>query len=184
MSYHMLKHLRSQGHCEPRLTVPQILKWADDFHHRTGLWPNTTSGRIHSTKVTWRGINQSLLRGNPGLSPGSSLKDLLSQHRSTRNYGSPPKLIRRVIIRWAKSHFQRTGKWPSRTAGHVEETPDETWGAIHSALRAGRRGLPSGSSLPLFLAMHGLKRHRQRPPSLTLPQILNWADEFHARHGR
>jgi hypothetical protein len=29
-----------------RLTIKQILAWADEHHHRTGRWPSASSGRI------------------------------------------------------------------------------------------------------------------------------------------
>jgi hypothetical protein len=51
------------------------------------------------------------------------------------------------------------------------------------ALRKGLRGLPGGSSLAQLLAAKCGARNLQAAPTLTVEQILTWADEHHARTG-
>ena len=168
----------------PALSVEQILKWADKFHARHGKWPMINSGRVdESPKDNWAGINASLRDGKRGLKGASSLANLLLKHRGVRHLRYVPDLNEDPLVRWAKAHYQRTGKWPTANAGRVDEAPDETWDSVASALKRGGRGLPAGSSLARLLAARGLKRnHRQLPP-LTIRQILDWAGDFHVRHG-
>lgn len=66
----------------PRLTVAQILRWADGFHERTGGWPVMYSGAIpEQPGEMWRHVDSALRRGIRGLPGGSSLYRLLRQHR-------------------------------------------------------------------------------------------------------
>jgi hypothetical protein len=45
----------------PRLTVQQILAWADTHHERTGRWPTAASGAIPGAPVeTWGAVNLAL----------------------------------------------------------------------------------------------------------------------------
>src|SRR5207249_616916 len=70
----------------PPLTVDKILAWADAFRRRTGDWPNTSSGPIEfAPDETWGAVNLALHRGMRGLPPGSSLIELLAEHRGVRN---------------------------------------------------------------------------------------------------
>lgn len=169
---------------KPGLTVSQVLVWADDFHRRTGHWPNRSSGRIPLKNETWSAINQALNKGCRGFLAGSSLAKLLCLHRGVRNRSNLPDLKEREIVQWAKVHFQRTGEWPTLNSGGIHGLPGDTWYAVNAALFKGSRGLPGGSSLARLLARRGLKRHPDHPPVLTVKQILKWADDFHARHGK
>lgn len=168
---------------KPRLTVRQVLEWADSFHRRTGCWPKKDSGRIPLTNETWCGIHQALSKGCRGFSAGSTLAKLLSEHRGVRNRMDLPILKEKEIVLWAKAHFQRTGEWPTVNSG-IHGLPRETWYAVNAALFRGTRGLPGGTSLTRLLASQGLKRNRLTPPALSVNQILQWADAYYARHGR
>ncbi len=76
-----------------------------------------------------------------------------------------PPLIVTEILRWAKSHHARTGKWPSAGPERVKESPDLTWRAIDDALRTGNRGLPRTRGLARLLDKHcGSRRLRSRRP--------------------
>src|SRR5262249_43887591 len=60
----------------------------------------------------------------------------------------------------------------------------ETWAAVQTALKVGRRGLPGGSSLARFLATRrGVRNPKQLPP-LTVGQIRAWARAHRRRTGR
>ena len=137
----------------PPLSMERILEWADSHNLRTGEWPHANSGLIPEAEVeTWIAVNNALYHGYRGLLGGSSLSRLLSQERGARNPKSLPPLDESRILEWADVHFPRTGKWPNRTSGAVEESPGETWYSIARALSLGLRGLPKGGSLSELLA--------------------------------
>ncbi|HZU39320.1 MAG TPA: hypothetical protein VFA18_25565, partial [Gemmataceae bacterium] len=79
--------------------------------------------------------------------------------------------------------YERTGLWPRRTFGRIPGTLGETWSAVNSALRAGLRGLPGGSSLARLLAEHRGVRNPKGLRPYTVEQILAWADAHHERTG-
>jgi hypothetical protein len=69
----------------PRLTIKQILRWADAHHQATGRWPNWLSGRVeHASQETWRSVNLALYKGTRGLPGGSTLFRLLRTARGVR----------------------------------------------------------------------------------------------------
>src|SRR5438045_3597588 len=94
----------------------------------------------------------------------------------------PPLTIAQILA-WADSHQACTGSWPNTTTGPVADTTGETWGAIDTALRQGRRGLDRGSSLAQLLGQERGVRNRRAPPELTEEQILAWARAHQARTG-
>lgn len=142
----------------PDLTVEQILAWADALHERTGEWPRVQSGPIDGTDgVTWVAIEAALQKGNRGLSGGASLAQLLSARRGVRNSAAPPGLTIDQILIWVDAYHQRTGQWPKKDSGPVDEAPGETWTAVNHALRRGSRALPGGSSLLRLIEEHQSK---------------------------
>ena len=184
---------RSAAHAPP-ITIPQILSWADAFHDRTGKWPTTDGGAIDlAVGETWRKIESALSRGLRGLPGGSSLAGLLAQERGATTHRA---LNIPEILRWADAYHERNGTWPNSTSGPIPEASGETWKRVHGALRDGRRGLPSGSSLGKLLGAErgaqystGLGTEcgpprKDRKSFLTIQQILAWADLFHDRTGR
>jgi hypothetical protein len=132
--------------------IKQILTWATVHYRRTGVWPNSKSGRIAEAPAeTWDGINWSLTKGRRGLRATTSLHWLICEHR-----GTPPRerqpVTKRQILRWADAYYERMGKWPSTLSGPIAETPSRTWSAINQALRNGYSGLAGSSSLSKLLA--------------------------------
>jgi hypothetical protein len=95
-----------------------------------------------------------LEQGKRGLPPGSSLVQLLAEHRGYRNIQHLPRLTYRGILEWADAHYRRTGTWPTRRSGSILEAPGETWSTVNAALQQGRRGLPPGPSLAQLLQQH------------------------------
>jgi hypothetical protein len=88
------------------------------------------------------------------------------------------------ILQWARDFHWRTKKWPTIGSGPNPGTRGETWRRVDSALRLGLRGLPGGSSLPRLLdEEYGVPNTLSRA-SLTVAQILLWADAFHRQHGK
>src|SRR5262249_11835940 len=130
----------------------EMLSWADAHHEQTGRWPRRVSERAgRPAGETWSAIDSALSQGVRGLPGGSTLSRLLAEHRGVRNKSALPRLSRAKILRWARAHRRRHGKWPVEGSGMVEGAPGETWKAVDMALRYGLRGLPGGSSLAKFL---------------------------------
>ena len=172
-------------HRRQRLTLKQIVEWADAHRRRTGRWPTHTSGRVVGGRgEAWSGIESALVRGHRGLRGGSSLARLLEDRRGYRNPASRPRLTIKQILVWADAHHNRTGKWPTRTSGPIKGAPGETWRTVDDALFKGQRGIKGGSSVARLLAKRRGHRNPKGLPKLTIPQILRWADAHYRRTGR
>jgi hypothetical protein len=77
------------GQNRPKLTIAQILAWADAHHARTGRWPTMASGPIPETLgENWGAIYYALDDGNRGLPRRDSLPGLLARHRRDRGQGA------------------------------------------------------------------------------------------------
>ena len=87
------------------------------------------------------------------------------------------------ILAWADAYHEQTGQWPTVRAGTIEGSSGETWGRIDHSLFDGRRGLPAGSSLAKLLAKYRRAPNRMALPSLSIEQILKWADTEQRRTG-
>ena len=155
----------------PPLTVEQILAWIDAHKAATGDWPNQKSGKVTDADETWLGIDATLRAGRRDLPRGSSLAKLLAEHRDVRNIHGLPPLTVKQILTWVDAYKTVTGAWPSSKSGKVTDA-DETWLGIDATLRAGRRGLPRGSSLAKLLAEHRALRNIKDLAPLTIQQIL------------
>jgi hypothetical protein len=145
----------------PRLSVSQILNWADAFFQRHGYWPLRDSGPVAGVRLeSWLGIDTALRCGLRGLSRSVSLAQFLNKHRNLfRGKTRRPKIIREserltmeMITAWGRAFRRRTGRWPNRNAGPVAEFPGMKWSAVNAALEQGHRGLPGGSSLARVFA--------------------------------
>jgi hypothetical protein len=135
-------------HHLPRLTVKQILAWADAFRRRRGFWPSSHSGSVDGVRgETWSGVNAALQAGRRGFPGGSSLARLLARQRGARNPKAPPRLTVKKILLWADDYHARTDEWPSRKSGPIPQAEGETWAMIDRALSKGKRGLPGTASL-------------------------------------
>jgi len=167
-----------------RLTIAQILTWADAWHRRTGSWPQRHSGTIPGSRgLDWRIVDRALRRGRCGLKRGSTLARLLAKKRGVTYRLSQPPLSERLILRWADRHHRRTGSWPNHLSGRIVGSRGESWGKVHTALYCGGRGLPGGSSLAdLFARRRGARNKRNLPP-FTEELIVEWADEHYRRFG-
>src|SRR5439155_16597463 len=109
---------------------------------------------------------KALRRGRRGL-PESSLADLLAQHRGRRNHYDLPPLTLAQVTAWCDDHHERTGTWPTRTAGPVLAAPGEVWSAVATALVEGHRDLPAGWSLARLLAAFRGVKNRKASPALS-----------------
>jgi hypothetical protein len=166
------------------LTEEQILAWADAHQQKFGEWPNVNTGTVcDASDETWRGLDGALRYGSRGLEGSSSLAKLLAEHRGVRNAKDLPALTEAEILAWADAFHTRNQQWPTRISGEIEEAPGETWAAADNALFQGLRSLPGGSSLAKLLAERRGVRNIADLPTLTVEQILAWADAHHQRLG-
>jgi hypothetical protein len=171
--------------CRPALTVSQILEWADAHKQRTGAWPTADSGAVAGVVgEVWGNIDQALINGNRDLPGGSSIARLLSTHRGTRNKMRLPGFTIDQILSWADAHRIATGQWPTHQSGSVAGARGETWFRVDKALRDGLRSLGGGSSLARLLTEYRGQRNHMDLPSLTVTQILDWADAHFRLTGR
>src|SRR5208283_931343 len=77
----------------PPLSYNLILRWADAHHHRTGEWPQETSGEVVGAPgETWFAVDRAMRFPVRGLLGGSSLAQLLAQERGVRNRSALPPL--------------------------------------------------------------------------------------------
>ncbi len=169
----------------PRLSVSEVLAWADAHHRRTGEWPRCQSGLVPDGPPgeNWRRIDNALRYGLRGLPGGSSLAQVLAQERQARNHLGAASLTEALVLAWADAHHGRTGRWPTHSCGPVEGAPGETWRGLDLALRAGHRSLPGGSSLARLLARERAARNRKGLAPLTVGQVLAWCDAHRGRTG-
>jgi predicted helicase len=176
---------RMEGLLKDRLTIEQILNWADDHNRKTGQWPRIESGLVEKEpSEKWANINAALSRGERGLPGGSSITQLLTNKRGVRNKKKPPLLSQKQILKWADDHHRKTGKWPTRSSGNLSSVTGESWGSVDGALFEGLRGLPGGSSLARLLAENRGVRNPKGLPDLTIDRVLEWAGSHHRRTGR
>lgn len=147
-------HRKKRNHLAlPPLSKKKILAWADAHFQRTGKWPTANSGPVQdAVGERWNLIDYALRQGQRGLPGGSSLLRLLVKKRGVRNPLCLPPLTEDDIVRWATQHVERTGTWPKYNSGPIPDAPGETWAAVDSALRHGKRSLAGSSSLAKFVA--------------------------------
>jgi hypothetical protein len=178
----LVEHRGPEARPRPaRLTLQQILAWADAHHAATGEWPKATSGAIAAAPAdTWGKIELALRQQGRGLKGKTSLARLLAEHRGKRHPDDVPRLTLDQILAWADLHHAATGEWPTPFSGPVAAAPGETWSRIQGALYQGSRGLPGGTTLPQVLA----GRKPPPNPTLTVAQIRTWAEGYHQANGR
>jgi hypothetical protein len=165
--------------------VGQILAWADAHFARTGRWPKCTDRHVFDDlNEKWCNLDQALRDGCRGLLRGSSLPQVLAEHRGVRNIADLPVLTEDIILAWADAHFARTGDWPRTDTGPVIDSPGDVWITLDASLNEGRRGLPGGSSLAQLLQQRRGVRYHLGLPKFTAGQILRWAKAHRRQTGR
>lgn len=168
----------------PKLTLKQILRWADAHYARTGEWPSREAGPIpEAPGDKWSHMVDAMSGGRRGLKRGNSLSKLLMRERPGlyRRRGLPLK--RNDILEWALAHHELHGSPPTRDSGPVRGVKGETWAAIDAALRAGSRTLRGGTSLAELLEHHYREPFPGAGGPLTEAIIVQWAEAFHQRVG-
>jgi len=167
------------------LSVDKILMWMDDHRARTGRWPGRDSGYVLATTddERWSAIDTALRLGHRGLPGNSSLVKLLATRRGVRHRSHTPRLALKQIVRWAREHQARTGRWPTTHSGSIHGASGETWKGVDAALRSMGRGLRVQGTLVQVLARHVGRRPRLRKTALVLGQIKHWGRSFRKRHG-
>jgi hypothetical protein len=169
---------------QPKLSIAQILEWADAYLEETGRWPDRLSGSVKEmSTTTWNAVDIALYQGSRGLPGGDSIARLLAKHRGRRNQLNPPRLSHKLILQWADHHFEQTGEWPSRESGPILADRQEKWYTIEKGLQRGARGLPGGWTLVRLLSTHRKSLYRRRGIPLSVEDILEWATIHHELTG-
>lgn len=160
----------------PDITLKMILEWADTFHARHGRWPMRDSGPVAGVRnLSWATVNRALRDGRPNLQGGSTLSKTLRTYRGTNDARGHRQLSIELVLKWAKRHHARTGRWPVTMSGPVLHKPDENWAAIDVAMRNARRGFPRKMSLSQLLSREfgdayyrdvGTRRNKSTGPRL------------------
>jgi hypothetical protein len=181
----LAKLLAEQRDVHGPLTPERILAWADAHFEATGEWPRTRSGRVRGAyRERWETIDCNLRDGRRGLPGGSSLARLLGESRNVRNIHTLPRLSIELVLAWGDAYHAKTGLWPRRDSGPVDESPGDYWRMIDWALTKGWRGLPVCGTLTDFLVEHRGAPAFQTGRPLTIEQILVWADAHREATGR
>lgn len=169
----------------PRLTIKQILAWADAHYQRTGDWPSRQSGTVHGApNEQWSRINFALVNGRRGLRGPSTLVKVFSTHRAALYHRRGIPLTRDLILEWATSHHEFTGALPTMASGPVRGIDGENWKAIDASLRTGSRNLKGRPlSLADFLERHYVEPYPNTGRRLSARQIISWAEDFRTRTG-
>ena len=135
------------------LSVADIVQAAKAHHERTGNWPKPNSGEIIDDPLrghTWRAIQTAIQSRNRGLDQAGlpeevkGITTLLEWQGLTVSKDSPTKnLSVESIVKAAKVHHERTGKWPNEQSGEVLDTSfkGDTWAAVSAAIANRGRGL-------------------------------------------
>ncbi|HVP10101.1 MAG TPA: hypothetical protein VMV94_02825 [Phycisphaerae bacterium] len=67
-----------------RISVPQILAWAESYRRQHGRWPSMASGPVEGLDdLTWGGIDRALRWGARGVEGGRSIAQLLQKERGS-----------------------------------------------------------------------------------------------------
>ena len=170
--------------CLPRLTLAQILSWADAHHRRAGAWPTSEAGPIPDTcGETWKAIDHALRLGGAAFPEELRCPGCWRQRRGVRNIQNLPRLSFDRVLAWADAHHRRTGTWPTSDSGPIAKALGETWSGVNAALQKGRRGFLGGFSLARLLAKRRGVRNPKQPPQLSVDKILKWADAYRRRNG-
>lgn len=159
-----------------KLSIPQILVWAEDWFKAYGRHPTAKGGLIpNSGGETWSGVASALHIGGRGLSVGKTLNQLVSEHFGIRSREHLPDLSEEQIVLWMKNWQEVTGSWPKVTNGIIPNSSGETWSAIQNALQKGRRGMQKGQSISTLLSKHFNVRDEKRLSALSIEKIKEWA---------
>ena len=170
---------------QPRLTIKQILAWADAHHKRTGKWPISRSGPVLGAGRTWESVNDALRRGPLAGRGGGTLTKLLRKYRRAGDSRRViPDLSKKQILEWVDADRRRTGQWPTQDGGRVFDEPNITWGTVHQRLKRSDVIGTGPITLPRLLRRErNIWDYRGKPP-LTEKLILGWADAHFRRTGR
>jgi superfamily II DNA or RNA helicase len=181
----LAKHRGVERHHSVRkpLTEKQILRWADDFFRRRSFYPSVSEVESPAPRETWRAIDNALRSGTRGLRGGGSLWQLLKDNRGLTKTTRSVNLSESQIMDWADDFFGEHGRWPDQKSGEIPGT-EEDWKSLDVALQKGYRNLDGGSSISQLLEKHGRKRNPMNRPQLAESQIVSWAKEYVANHGK
>ena len=121
--------------------------------------------------------------GYRGLEGGTTLADVLQEHRGVRNKQNLPRLDVEQILAWADAEREATGEYPHANSGPVRGAPGETWRAIdvrpeHGPPRPARRFVagPAPGGAPRLPRTANRRAHPRlgRRPSRSHWPLADW----------
>lgn len=80
---------------------------------------------------------------------------------------------------WVKNHFNKTGKYPSKLSGNIEDT-NTNWNKISAYLNRNTKGLVGYKSLADYLFVEFGKINT----FYTLNEVENWCNIFYTKNGK
>ena len=162
-----------------KLSIPKILKWADQHHARTGRWPTSRDEWVNGvTGERWSAIHEALRRGLRGLPGGSSLHQLLVTKRHALDPRmAMPELTGQQILKWADAFHKRRKRWPGRDSGIVTDEPSLTWGTIDRYIKRGVVRHKSAKTLSDLLSKARDVWDARGKPELSDQLILKWVQD-------
>jgi hypothetical protein len=182
-----------------RITIPQILAWADTHWVLTGVWPKrgSVSVPMRPLDLSWHAVDVALALGTDGLSGDQSLVQILREFRGVDpatgqtvvDIGAvrdrtPSGVILSVqqIATWAEEFRAEWGRWPDINSGQIPGSGGESWCSVNAWLWKGGGG-EWGAALRKRLFGGQRLTARRRFGPFTVDQILGWADFSHKANG-
>lgn len=183
-----------------RLTPQKIHQWLTTFESREGRWPTYQDREVLEeiepgvlvcvVGENWKALSEAMVLGLRGLTELKGTR--LTQFRAAHGMIDDRTLTPETLAQWMQDFRRKTGEWPTesdRTVWALDpatdawvEVPGESWGALKSTLRHGRRGLKDfkGLSFAQFRVKRGLEKDRD----LTVAQIVKWMRLFRDKEAR
>ena len=138
-------------------------------HARTGTWPTLDFGEIPGANgETWGRVDYALRNGVRRMSGGSSLAKLIASRLGLDYRTGLRPLTKKDIVKWAKAHRRKTGRWPTQRSGGLRTRQGRRgrgWtgrcGTAGGGSRVGRRCIGGFAACDTSLAVTSRKVVRQ-----------------------
>ena len=145
LAHLLAKHDRKRHHTQPpRLTIEQILEWADAHCRRTGRFPSVDSGDVEGVEgENWSAIHVALGVAAGGCRPDGRWPACWRSKRGHRPGAQKRRLAIGQILAWADVHYGQpadfrmpvpavSGHPKAATTGRIECVAPYGWSAAFS----------------------------------------------------
>lgn len=173
----------------PTLTEAEIKELIKRFIELHGRKPQATDGQVESIEdITWENIDRRLRDGQCGLPGGSSLSMFIEQHFGIRDQVNVPEIPLTLIHNWVQSHLDKYKSKPIAKSGKVDFArgayQNISWHSVNQALKAGKCGLPVGTTLSSFIQFEfGIKNPKRAEP-IPEEKVVLWIQKFIEKNNR